>query len=116
MRINYDAKELLLLKEQINKLNPVDLAEQLSNLTETESAIWIKLLDKDLLADGFALLPRENKIQIIESLSDERTMVLIKELDEDELVDTLQELPANMVRKIMNYFIDEERRPIINQL
>lgn len=116
MRINYDAKELLLLKEQINKLNPVDLAEQLSNLTETESAIWIKLLDKDLLADGFALLPRENKIQIIESLSDERTMVLIKELDEDELVDTLQELPANMVRKIMNHFVDDKRRPIINQL
>ena len=116
MKIMYDAKELLLLKEQINKLNPVDLAEQLSNLTETESTIWIKLLDKDLLADGFALLPKENKIQIIESLSDERTMVLIKELDEDELVDTLQELPANMVRKIMNHFIDEERRPIINQL
>lgn len=116
MRINYDAKELLLLKEQINKLNPVDLANQLANLPEAESAIWVMLLDKDLLADGFALLPKENKIQIIESLSDEKAMVLIKELDEDELVDTLQELPANMVRKIMNHFVDEERRPIINQL
>lgn len=116
MKIKHDAKELLLLKEQINKLNPVDLADQLANLPEAESAMWVMLLDKDLLADGFALLPKENKIQIIESLSDEKAMVLIKELDEDELVDTLQELPANMVRKIMNHFVDEERRPIVNQL
>jgi magnesium transporter len=116
MKIKYDAKELQVIQEKINKLNPVDLAEQLVNLSETELAIWIKLLDKDLLADGFALLPQKNKIQIIESLSDEKIMILIKELDEDELVDTLQELPANMVRKFMNHFIDEKRRPIINQL
>ncbi len=116
MRIIYDAKELRALQENINKLNPVDLAEQLVNLSEAELAIWIKLLNKDLLADGFARLPQKNKIQIIESLSDERIMILIKELDEDELVDTLQELPANMVRKLMNHFIDVERRPIINQL
>ncbi len=116
MRIEHSAQELQVLQKKINKLNPVDLAERLVALSEADLAIWIKLLNKDLLADGFALLPRKNKIQIIESLSDERIMVLIKELDEDELVDTLQELPANMVRKLMNHFIDEERRPIVNQL
>lgn len=116
MKIKYDARKLKALQVEINKLNPVDLAENLVNLQETELAIWIKLLNKDLLADGFALLPTKNKVQIIESLSDERIMVLIKELDEDELVDTLQELPANMVRRLMNQFIGEERRPIINQL
>ncbi|NLL63605.1 MAG: magnesium transporter [Ruminococcaceae bacterium] len=116
MRINYDAKELLALQEKINKLNPVDLAEQLVELPEAESVIWIKLLNKDLLADGFALLPKKHKIRIMESLSDEKMMILVKELDEDELVDTLQELPANIVRRIMTRFVDEERRPIINQL
>ncbi len=116
MKTRYDAKALQVLQEKINNLNPVDLAEELIKLSESELAICIKLLDKDLLADGFALLPQKNKIQIIESLSDEKIMILIKELDEDELVDTLQELPANMVRKLMNHFIDEERRPIINEL
>lgn len=116
MKVMYDAMELQAIKEKINKLNPVDLAEQLVELQEEELAVWIKLLNKDLLADGFALLPQKNKIQIIESLSDERIMMLIKELDEDELVDTLQELPANMVRKLMNHYIDPQRRPIINQL
>lgn len=116
MKIIYDAMELQAIKERINRLNPVDLADQLAKLPEEELAIWIKLLNKDLLADGFANLPQKNKIKIIESLSDERIMILIKELDEDELVDTLQELPANMVRKLMSRFIDPERRPIINQL
>jgi magnesium transporter len=116
MKFQYDVRELRVIQEEINKLNPVDLAEKLVHLSEAEVAVWIKLLDKDLLADGFALLPKKKKIQIMESLSDEKIMVLIKELDEDELVDTLQELPANMVRKLMNHFIEEERRPIINQL
>ncbi|NLM01452.1 MAG: magnesium transporter [Treponema sp.] len=116
MKIKYDAKKLQMLQKKINLLNPVDLKEQLLDLSKTDLIIWIKLLKKNLLADVFALLPSENKIQIIESLSDEKIMTLIKELDEDELVDTLQELPANMVRKLMNHFIDIERRPIINQL
>lgn len=116
MRIVYDVRELKALQEEINRLNPVDLAERIVDLSEEKRVIWIKLLNKDLLADGFALLPKKDKIEIIESLSDEKIMTLIKELDEDELVDTLQELPANMVRKLMNRFIDEERRPIINQL
>lgn len=116
MKIKYDVMELQAIQERINKMNPVDLAEELINLPDEDLAVWIKLLNKDLLADSFARLPKKYKIQIIDSLSDENIMILIKELDENELVDTLQELPANMVRKIMNHFIDEERRPIINQL
>lgn len=112
----YKANELHFLQEKINIMNPVDLAEEFENLSEMDTVIWMKLLNKDLLADTFALLTRDRKIQIIDSLSDEKIRSLFKELDEDELVDTLQELPANMVRKFLTHFIDEERRPIINEL
>lgn len=104
------------LQKEINNLNPVDLAEKFEELSEKDIAMWIKLLNKDLLADAFALLSKNKKIQIIESLSDASIISLTEELDEDELVDTLQELPANMVRKFMNYYIDDDRRPIINKL
>ena len=113
---NYNREELLKTQDLINKMDPVDIAEKLEDLSKEEVAIWIKLLNKDLLADAFSLLPRDKKIEIIGSLSQEKIMSLMKDLEEDELVDTLQELPANMVRKLMNQFIEEERRPVINEL
>jgi len=114
--INYNVEKLKNLQDEINRMDPVDLAERLVELSKEDLAIWIKLLNKDLLADSFAELPANKKQEIIETLSDEKMADLIRELDEDELVDTLQELPANIVRRLMNRFIDSERRPIVNSL
>ena len=115
-RIEYDVSNLNKLKEEINRLNPVDIADELEKLSSEDVAIWIKLLDKDLLADAFTELRPENKLRIIDILSEKRIKDLVRDLDEDELVDTLQELPANLVRRLMSSHIDDERRPIINEL
>ena len=113
---NLDREKLQNLQDKINRMDPVDIAENLEELSKEDVAIWIKLLKKDLLADAFSLLPRDKKIEMIGSLSEDRIMSLMKELEEDEVVDTLQELPANMVRKLMFQYIEEDRRPIINEL
>lgn len=115
-RENYNVEDVKDLQARINKMNPVDLAEEFGEISKVETAMRIKLLDKDLLADTFAILDRDKKMEVMESLSDESTRDLIMELDDDELVDTLQELPANLVRKLMVYFIDEDRREAINKL
>lgn len=111
-----DIKKLQLLQDRINKKNPVDLAKEFDQLSSEEMIVWIKLLNKDLLADTFALLSADRKLELIQSLPEDKNMDIIQELDEDELVDTLQELPANMVRKIMSQYVDKEKRPIINEL
>lgn len=112
----YDVNNLKQLQEEINKMNPVDIADRLEVLPDKSVAIWIKLLSKDLLADTFTELRPENKDRILSILSEENIKDLIKELDEDELVDTLQELPANMVKKLMTSHIDPNRREIVNEL
>lgn len=112
----YDVDNLKSLQEEINQMNPVDIADKLEILPEKSVAIWIKLLSKDLLADAFTELRPENKDRILSILSEENIKDLIKELDEDELVDTLQELPANMVQKLMTSHIEDSRRTIINEL
>ena len=104
------------LKEQINKMDPVDLANKFEDMPIEDIIVYVKLLNKDLLADTFAELKRDDKIRLIQSFSDEKIISLIQELDEHELVDTIQELPANMVRKIMKHLEDDSRRPIINKL
>lgn len=114
--VNYNPEYLKKLQNEINRMDPVDIAERFELLSEEEVAIWIKLLSKDLLADSFAELKADDKVRIIKILSEEKIKELVRELDEDELVDTLQELPANLVRKAMATDIEPERREIVNEL
>ena len=60
----YNVDNLKQLQKEINKMNPVDLADKLEVLPEKSVAIWIKLLNKDLLADTFTELRAENKDRI----------------------------------------------------
>ncbi len=116
MTKNYEIRKLNELKEYISEMNPVDIATAFMTLIDEEIVTWIKLLDKDLLADSFAELPAMKKSHVIAMLSEERMMSLVEELDEDELVDSLQELPANMVRQLMQYIENDDRRDMINKL
>ncbi len=112
----YNAEQLNKIKETINKMDPVDIADKMEILPEEDVAIWIKLLNKDLLADAFTELRPENKARVVNILSEERIKDLVRDLDEDELVDTLQELPANITKKLMDVHIDKDRRKIVNEL
>lgn len=100
---NYNVDQLNKIQETINKMDPVDIADKLEILPEKDVAIWIKLLNKDLLADSFTELRAENKARIVNILSEESIKDLVRDLDEDELVDTLQELPANITKKTNGY-------------
>ncbi len=113
---NYNVDNLNKIQEYINRMDPVDIADKLEILPDKDVAIWIKLLNKDLLADAFTELRTENKIRVVNILSDESIKDLVRDLDEDELVDTLQELPANITKKLMTVHIDKDRRKIVNEL
>ncbi len=113
---NYNVDQLNKIQETINKMDPVDIADKLEILPEKDVAIWIKLLNKDLLADAFTELRAENKARIVNILSEDSIKDLVRDLDEDELVDTLQELPANITKKLMDTHIDDNRRKVVNEL
>lgn len=116
MKMNHETRLLKDLKLRINDMNPVDIATAFMSLSDEELVTWIKLLDKDLLADSFSELPALKKSQVITMLSEERMISLVESLDEDELVDTLQELPANMVRSLMRLIEKDNRRDMIHTL
>ena len=116
MKKPLEIHNLQALKTRINTMNPVDIATAFMSLTDEELVTWIKLLNKDLLADSFSELPAMKKSHVITLLSEDHILSLVQELDEDELVDTLQELPANMVRRLMRLIEKDERRDMIHKL
>lgn len=113
LKLEHD--EILKLQEKLQKMNPVDLAEYIKGLEDSEKMLSIKLLDKELLADTFSELPKKEKAKIIANLADDEIEDIFEELESDELADTIQELPANMVSKLLSY-VSEEKRPLVNRL
>lgn len=103
------------LKDHFYRSNEVDLAQEFSDLSNAEKILWIRLMDKDLLADTFSLLTASEKEHVVTLLSDKEVIELIAELESDELVDTIQEMPANIVKRLIGH-IEKNRRQQINFL
>lgn len=113
--LNWSKNDLQTLKDKLQTMTPVDIADYFEEANVTEQAVITRIIDKSTLAEVFAEFDREKKYQIIERLTDPEITNLILELDSDDLVDVIQEMPSNMVTKMLGY-VDPERRQVINKL
>ncbi|HOB20951.1 MAG TPA: magnesium transporter [Candidatus Atribacteria bacterium] len=102
-------------RNELIKLNVVDIAQFLSELEEDKSLIVFRLLPKEIAAEVFSYMSSEQQRYIIESITDREIKGIIDELFMDDTVDLLEEMPANVVKKILKN-IGEQERKIINQL
>jgi len=102
-------------RNELIKLNVVDIAQFLSELEEDKSLIVFRLLPKEMAAEVFSYMSSEQQRYIIESITDREIKGIIDELFMDDTVDLLEEMPANVVKKILKN-IGEQERKIINQL
>ena len=73
-----------------------------------------RLLPKDLAAEVFSYVSKEQQEFIIESITDREIKSIIDELFLDDTVDLIEEMPANVVKKVLKN-TSEERRKLINQ-
>ena len=113
--LGWTKEELQALKDKLNQMSPVDIADYFENLTAQEQAIASQLIDKATLAEVFAEYDSDKKLAIISKLTQPEITDLLYELDSDDLVDVIQEMPSNMVTKILAH-VDHDRRHQINRL
>lgn len=104
------------LKEQLVKMNEVDIAAFISEAEmETETLVIVfRMLPKDISADVFANLSIEVQHHIIESISDKEVSQIVEDLFVDDAVDMLEELPAIVVKRVL-MAAKPETREIINR-
>ncbi|MEE3468975.1 MAG: CBS domain-containing protein, partial [Eubacterium sp.] len=107
-------KQYRLLREKINDINEVDLAEFIEDLDHEQRLLVFRMLHKDNAADVFANLPVEVQAQIIISITDTELKSIVDELYVDDAVDMLEELPATVVRRVLKNATPETRK-LINQ-
>ncbi|HOJ09554.1 MAG TPA: magnesium transporter [Clostridiales bacterium] len=101
-------------RNEIIKMNVVDIAQLLEELEEDNSLMVFRLLPKDIAAEVFSYMSYEQQQFIIESIADKEIKNIIDELFLDDTIDLIEEMPANVVKKVLKN-TSETRRKLINQ-
>ena len=101
-------------KNEVIKLEFVDVAEIIDELNDAEQVLAFRMLPKDIAADVFAYLPFDSQETIISNITDKEISLIIEDLYVDDAVDILDELPSSMVKKILAN-AKPETRNILNQ-
>ena len=90
------------LREELSKMNEVDIAEFLDELETEQQAVVFRLLPKELAAEVFAYLENsEDQKKLIDALSDKELREVMHELYLDDAVDLIEDMPANVVSRIL---------------
>ena len=108
-------KKYAALRDILETMNPVDVAEVFSELEERQIPLLFRLLPKELAAESFAEMEPDNQELLIRGFSDNELKELMDELYADDAADMVEELPANVVKRILRQATPEMRRAI-NQI
>jgi len=105
-----DVADLNQLKWDLNRLQPVDVGEYITQLPEKQRAIAFRLLNKNQAIDVFEYLPTEVQEELINSLHDAQVVQLVEEMSPDERAELFDELPAGVIKRLLRELSPEQRQ------
>jgi len=108
-------KKIGKLREMLTALNAVDIAQALSEVSETELTLLFRILPKELAAETFIEMDNDQQEFLISAFSDKELKEVLDEIYVDDAVDLIEEMPATVVKRILRHTSPEMRKDI-NQL
>jgi CBS domain-containing protein/sporulation protein YlmC with PRC-barrel domain len=120
-KISWDFVELLMHDQfmrikvpgdKIRDLHPADLAELLSDMSNTESRKLLDSMDIEHLADALEEVEPEFQATLVRDMSDERIADILEEMSPDEAADLLGELPADRSEDLLDLMQDQEAKEV----
>ncbi|MEA5627326.1 magnesium transporter [Nostoc sp. UHCC 0251] len=105
-----DTTDLNQLKWDLNRLQPVDVGEYITQLPEKERAIAFRLLNKAQAIDVFEYLPTEVQEELLNSLHDVQVAQLVEAMSPDERAELFDELPAGVIKRLLQELSPEQRQ------
>ncbi|MBD6617995.1 magnesium transporter [Komarekiella sp. 'clone 1'] len=110
VRTALDIADLNQLKWDLNRLQPVDVGEYITQLPKKQRAIAFRLLNKTQAIDVFEYLPTEVQEELINSLHDVEVVQLVEAMSPDERAELFDELPAGVIKRLLQELSPEQRQ------
>ena len=108
-------KETKIIKEKLQEMNEVDIAEILSDLDNYQLIKIFRLLPKNIATDVFVNLSDSKQKELISSLTKKESQQIIEDMYTDDAADLFDEMPAIMVTSLLSG-VSKETRNAINFL
>jgi len=106
----FDVSDLNQLKCDLNRLQPVDVGEYITQLPEKQQAIAFRLLNKAQAIDVFEYLPTDVQEELINSLHNVQVVQIMEAMSPDERAELFDELPAGVVKRLLQQLSPEQRQ------
>ena len=111
-------KQWKILKISLNKLDVVQLAKLIEEMSESEEIILFRLLNRKLSKEVFQILSFAKQEQIIEGLveNQRKLSTLINDLEPDDRTAFLEELPGTVTQRLIQLLTPKERQVAVQLL
>ncbi len=96
-----EEKKYAAVKNELEKLNEVDIAELFDDVSREDEVRLFRLLGKDVAADVFSYMDTQMQQNILEAISDRELREVLDDMYLDDTVDLFGEMPANLVSRLL---------------
>jgi magnesium transporter len=107
--------KLNVLKENINDIHPVDLADILEELEGSQRMAVFNQIEPELASDTLEEVEPRVQRELIRSMEKERAAELINDMSPAQVADILSVLPASEADEIIE-FVDSENKQRVQQI
>lgn len=102
-------RDFSVLREVLLDCSPVELADVITVLEQSEQAVVFRLLPREFAADTFEYLDFPAQEQIVRGLGQEQVAEILNEMSPDDRTAFLEELPATAARRLLALLTPSER-------
>jgi magnesium transporter len=104
-----EKKDWVALKDVLNDVPAVDVAELLEGLENEVAAVIFRLLKKDKAADVLSYLSSAKDVELLDLFTAQQLSEVMSNLEPDERVALLEELPGHLTQRVMNSMRFDDR-------
>lgn len=105
-----EQKDWVALKDILNDVPAVDVAELLEELDNDVAIVIFRLLKKQKAADVFTYLSSGKGLELLNMFSAQQLSEVMSNLEPDERVSLMEELPGHLTQRVMNSLSQEDRK------
>jgi magnesium transporter len=98
--------------ERLARLHTADLAQILSEMSQSERSMVFDSLDDDTVADIIEEFEPREQAQLLEAIEDERVPDVVAAMEPDDAADVLQELSPEETANILEQMEEEEAEDV----
>lgn len=107
-----EEKDWVALKDVLNDVPAVDVAELLEGLENEVAAVIFRLLKKNKAADVFSYLSSGKGVELLDMFTAQQLSEVMSNLEPDERVALLEELPGHLTQRVMNSMRFDDRTQV----